>query len=396
MAGPLSGVRVIDLTQVVSGPWATMLLADQGADVVKIEPVAVGEVLRPAPNFRRGDVTAFYANCNRGKAAVAIDLAQPEGQAIVRRMLGSADVFVENFRPGAAARLGLDAAALRAEHPRLITCSITGFGEDGPWSGRPVYDPVIQAMTGHADVQVNPDIPFPDLVRTAVADKSTSLMTAQAITAALFERERSGTGQHVSLSMLDCSLNFFWPDGMMKETVLEENSGGVALYDVYRLVRCADGHITYIAGRFEELHRMMRAVGHPEWTEDPRWSTPEALRSDDNRERFGALLTDALEAMTVAEAVAALQAHDVAVGPLLGREEVLAHEQVVHNGRVVEWEHPTAGRLRQVLPAADFSATPNDVRLSLSLHGEDTDRVLADLGYTDAELAELRTAGVIG
>ena len=202
MAGPLEGIRVVDLSQVVSGPWATMLLADQGAEVIKVEPCVGGEVLRPLPNFGRGGINSLIANNNRGKLGLAVDLASERGVATLRRVVDTADVFVQNFRPGVVERLGLGSEVLRSSNPGLVTCAITGFGPDGPWAQRPVYDPIVQAMSGHVAVQVNPDIPFPDLVRSTVCDKATALMAAQAVTAALVARERTG---RASTSRSPCS-----------------------------------------------------------------------------------------------------------------------------------------------------------------------------------------------
>src|SRR6476620_1997476 len=176
MAGPLEGIRVVDLSQVISGPWATMLLADQGAEVIKVEPCRGGEVLRPFPNFGRGGINSLIANNNRGKLGLAIDLGSAPGVATLRRLIDTADVVVQNFRPGVAERLGLGPEVLRSTNPGLVTCAITGFGSDGPWAQRPVYDPIIQAMSGHVAVQVNPDIPIPDMVRTTVCDQATALM----------------------------------------------------------------------------------------------------------------------------------------------------------------------------------------------------------------------------
>lgn len=401
MGGPLEGIRVVDLSQVISGPWATMLLADQGAEVIKVEPSVAGEVLRPLPNFARGGINSLIANNNRGKLGLAIDLRAEQGIATLRRVIDTADVFVQNFRPGVAERLGLDPDTLRSTNPRLVTCTITGFGSDGPWATRPVYDPIIQAMSGHVAVQVNPDLPFPDMVRSSVCDKATSLMAAQAMTAALFSRERTGEGQHVEIAMLDAAIAFFWPDGMMADTVLPAEGWdtprvGPTMAETYRLTRCADGHVVYWVVQATDIFNLGRALGHPEWEHDERWATPEARYEGDNWATLGGLIADEFEKLTVADAIARLQAHDVPVGPVLDLGSVPAHEQVVHNGIVHDWEHPTAGPLRQAGPAARFSATPVDARLSIPLHGEHTDAVLRMAGFDDGEIASLRAAGVVG
>ncbi len=401
MAGPLEGIRVVDLSQVVSGPWATMLLADQGAEVIKVEPCVGGEVLRPIPNFGRGGINSLIANNNRGKLGLAIDLGSERGVAAFRRVIDTADVFVQNFRPGVADRLGLGSDLLRSTNPGLVTCAITGFGPDGPWAQRPVYDPIVQAMSGHVAVQVNPDIPFPDLIRSTVCDKATALMAAQAVTAALVARGRTGVGQHVEIAMLDAAISFFWPDGMMADTVLsadgwDEPPVGPTMAATYRLTNCADGHLVYWVVQPTDIWNLARALGHPEWQDDERWADDAVRRTPENWAALGAAIADAFETLSVAEAIRRLQENDVPVGPVLTLDEVPHHEQVVHNGVVVEWAHPTAGPLRQAGAAARFSDTPIELRLGVPLHGADTDGVLAAAGFSDDEIAELRADGVVG
>ena len=401
MAGPLEGIRVVDLSQVVSGPWATMLLADQGAEVIKVEPCVGGEVLRPLPNFGRGGINSLIANNNRGKLGLAVDLASERGVATLRRVVDTADVFVQNFRPGVVERLGLGPELLRSSNPGLVTCAITGFGPDGPWAQRPVYDPIVQAMSGHVAVQVNPDIPFPDLVRTTVCDKATALMAAQAVTAALVARARTGVGQHVEIAMLDAAISFFWPDGMMADTVLPADGWddpplGPTMAATYRLTSCADGHLVYWVVQPNDIWNLARALGHPEWEHDERWADDAVRRTPENWAALGAAVARVFETLPVVEAIRRLQEHDVPVGPVLSLDELPHHEQVVHNGIVVEWVHPTAGPLRQACAAARFSDTPTDLRLGVPLHGADTDGVLRSAGFDDDEIAELRSDGVVG
>ena len=226
MTGPLDGFKILDLTQVVSGPLATMLLADQGADVLKVEPVdGLGDMTR-LPSFDKGGIGAFYMNNNRGKNSLSLDLSKEEGVEIIRELAKSTDVFVQNFRPGAIERMGLGYEQLSAINPNLIYVSISGFGPTGPYSNRPVLDPVIQGICGVISRQLNPQIPFPDLVRNLYADKSTALTVAQATTAALLARERTGVGQHVEIPMVDACMYFFWPDGMMDLTMVDDDANG--------------------------------------------------------------------------------------------------------------------------------------------------------------------------
>ncbi len=400
MSAPLEGIRVVDLSQVISGPWATVLLADQGAEVIKVEPTNGGEVLRPFTHFARGGINALIANNNRGKLGLAVDLGSERGVDTLRRVIDTADVFVQNFRPGVAERLGLDADALRDRNRRLVTCSITGFGPDGPWAQRPVYDPIIQAMSGHVAIQVNPEIPFPDLVRNTVCDKATALMAAQAITAALFARERNGAGQHVEIAMLDAAISFLWPDGMMSTTVVPGDGwpdapAGPTMAGAYRLTECADGHLVYWVVQPGDIWNLARALGHPEWEHDERWADGATRLRPENWAALGAAIGEGFGELTVAEAIERLQEHDVPVGPVLSLEEVPRHEQVAHNGIVVEWEHPTAGPMRQAGPAAHFSDTPAAAALGVPLLGEHTDHVLRSSGFADDEISALRADGVV-
>ena len=396
MPGPLAGIKVVDVSAVISGPLCTMMLADQGADVVKIEPAGIGDTLR-LPNFARGGLTSFFVNANRNKRSLVVDLQQEEGREIVRKLVADADVFVQNWRPGAAERLGLGEADLRAIQPELIYCSVSGYGPTGPYAQRRVYDPIIQGITGHVGIQMNPEVPIRDLVRNIVSDKSSAYTAAQAITAALFARERGAGGQHVSVPMLDASLAFFWSDGMLKHTFLgDEEVPGVPLYELYRIWETADGHIIYFAATDKEFEGLFRALGHPEWLEDERFQTTESRATPENREALGTMIMTALQELPSAELIERLAKEGVPVGPVLAPEEIASDPQVIHNEAVLEFEHPTAGRYQQAAPAARFDKTPQDARrLPPPLHGEHTEEVLRELGYRDEDLARARGAGVI-
>ena len=272
MPGPLEGIRVIDVSAILAGPLATMMLADQGADVIKIEPPGIGDLLRMSA-FRRGGMGSFFANGNRGKRSIVLDLTKPAGRDVVLDLVREADVFVQNFRPGAVERLGIGEADLRAVRPDLVYVSISGYGETGPYSKRRVYDPILQALTGHVAIQKNPDVPIPDLIRHVVVDKASAYTAAQAITAALFARERGAGGQHVRIAMIDVALAFLWPDGMMKQTMLGDDvSPGPTLYELYRLTETADGHLVYFAASDKEFGGLFRALGRADLVADPRFT----------------------------------------------------------------------------------------------------------------------------
>jgi len=398
MTGPLDGYKILDLTQVVSGPFATMLLADQGADVIKVEPVSgLGDITR-LPSFDKGGIGAFYMNNNRGKQSISLDLSQEAGREIIKRLVQETDVFVQNFRPGAIERLGLGYEDLVAINPNLIYISISGFGPTGPYSGRPVLDPVIQGVCGVISRQLNPQIPFPDLIRNLFADKSTALTVAQATTAALLVRERTGNGQFVEIPMVDACMYFFWPDAMMDLTMVDEDAnGGILLSTVYNLTECSDGKIVYFAASDGQRAGVCAAVGHPEWAEDERFSSMAALAANpQNFVILGEMLADAFLLMTCDEAIEALIEADVPSGPVLTGEEAISDPQIIHNGTLVEWEHPDAGIVRQPKPAARFSATPAEPKYAAAHRGQHNEETLLGLGYSNEEIKQLKETGAIG
>jgi crotonobetainyl-CoA:carnitine CoA-transferase CaiB-like acyl-CoA transferase len=395
MPGPLAGIRVVDVSQILSGPFACMILADQGAEVVKVEPPGLGDPMRIGP-YRRAGRAAFYANANRGKRGIVLDLAKPRGREALLRLVARADVFVQNWRPGAAERLGLGYEALAALNPEIVYVSISGYGDSGPYRDRRVYDPIIQGLTGHVAVQRNPEVPIPDLVRNVVADKASAWTAAQAITAALLARERGAGGQHVRVPMLDASLYFFWPDGMMKHTWIGASEfPGPVLYELYRLWETADGHLIYFTATDAEFHGLFRALGHPEWVTDPRFATVAARAVPEHREALGALLLAEIRRWKTEELLERMVAEQVPVGPVHGIEQMLEDPQLRHNGSFFEREHPEAGRMREARPPARFSKTPEAPGGLAPAHGEHTDAVLGEVGYDAAALAELRVEGVI-
>ncbi len=399
MPGPFDGIRVLDLSQVVSGPLATMLLSDQGAEVTKIEPLPGTGTLDSTrlPVFMKGGISALYVNNNRGKRAITLDVRRKEGLEIALEMAAKADVFVQNFRPGAADRLGLGYDDVRRVNPDIVYVSISGYGPTGPYAQRPVYDPIIQGLSGMVMRQTNPEIPVPDLVRNLVADKTTALTTAQAIAAALFHRERTGEGQHVEIPMIDSFLYFFWPDGMMDGTLLDEDaSGGFILAEIYSLTPTSDGRIIYFTASDQQRLNLFRALGHPEWGEDPRFATIAASATPENAEKLGALINNAFLELTSEEAMTRLLENDVPCGVILDTHDVPEDAQILHNEVLETWTHPQAGQIRQPRPAARFSASPAALRPSASPLGGDNDAVLTELGRSASEIAALREKRVVG
>jgi len=393
MPGALDGIRILDFSQVVAGPVATMLLAEQGAEVIKIEALE-GELLRQGQMFEKNGMNALTMNCNRGKKSIAIDLREPKGLAIAKELALTADVIIQNFRTGAMERLGLDADELRAANDRLITVWMSGYGPTGPLANNPVFDPVIQAVTGHIAVQENPLIPIPDVHRTIIMDKSTALTAAQAITAALFARERTGKGQHIELAMIDSALYFFWPDGAMGHALLDDDvSPGVTLYQSMSVSQCADGYLVYFVVNDDGWRGLFQAIERPELSEDPRFAT-QAARIE-NLPAAGEIISAALLEFERDDLLARLDAVDVPAAPMLSVDEVPSYPQVVHNESLVEWDHPLAGRVRSPKAAAKFSDTPNDARWWVPTLGEHTDEILGIAGCDEAVIAELRASGVV-
>jgi crotonobetainyl-CoA:carnitine CoA-transferase CaiB-like acyl-CoA transferase len=387
MPGPLHGYRVVDLTSNVSGPLATMILADQGADVIKVEAPDGGDATRAGGN-RRAGFTASFLNNNRNKRSIALDLKRPAALQVLMRLIAGADVLVQNFRPGVAERLGVGEDAVRAVSPNIVYVSISGFGEVGPYAAKPAYDPVIQGFSGLATVQAGSDEVRPRLLRTILPDKLTAITASQAITAALLARERTGEGQHVRLSMLEAVVAFLWSSDMGGQTFVGDEPARQEPASALDLIyQTADGYMTAAALTDRQWAGLARAVGHPEWLEDERFKTP-ALRQYNIDARLQ-LIQDALLSRSTAEWLEHLTAAQVPCGPVLTRNQVIRHPQVEALGLVVETEHERAGRLRQARAAARFSRTPTGIRSGAPALGEHTDEILADLGYSDAEIAEL-------
>jgi crotonobetainyl-CoA:carnitine CoA-transferase CaiB-like acyl-CoA transferase len=307
-----------------------------------------------------------------------------------------ADVFVQNFRPGVATRMGIGEETLRGVCPTLVYVSVSAFGPEGPWAGKPAFDHVAQAAAGVAAVQSDRDTGEPRFVQNATVDKVTALTTAsQAITAALLHRARTGVGQHLDLSMLSSALHSMWPDGMTRDTLLGD---GVELRpplaDAYRMFPLKDGFIAIAAITQQQIHGLMRAVGRPEFIEDERFSTVNALLA--NLDAFRAEAAEAAAALTVAECVANFEREDVPCAPVVGTHELAEHPQVMAGGLVEEVEHPIMGRMRRPRPPVRFSHSPCAVSRHAAALGEHSDEVLAELGLGAFEREELGASGVVG
>lgn len=391
MAGPLEGFRIIDFTTMVSGPVATMMLADQGADVIKIEPPG-GEYMRKTGVQHRGMPSGFLS-CNRNKRSLSVDLKRTEGLEVVKKLAANADVLVQNFRPGAIERMGLGEDVVRRLQPKIIYVSISGFGETGPYSGQRVYDPIIQAISGLADIQRDRESGQPKMVRTVIPDKTTSVTAAQAITAALLNRERTGEGQHVRLSMLDTMIAFLWPEGMSGlNFVGNEVDPGRAQMGLDLVFQTLDGYITAAAVADSEWAGLCRALRRDELIADPKYKTP-ADRSRNQTERRQ-MITDELAKWKSDEILDRLKGEDVPCAPILDRWSVLEDEQVRENEVVEIHDHPILGQVRQPRPAARFDRTPAKVATLAPFLGADNSEILSEAGYSIEDIERLERDGV--
>ena len=392
MSLPLEGVRIVDLSAIISGPMATQILADQGADVIKVEGPGPGDLVRYLGPQRNG-MTAMFAAVNRNKRAIVLNLKAPEGKAILLDLVRKADVFVENFRPGAIAKLGLGYEALRAINPGLIYVSMSGFGDTGPYAPRRVYDPVIQAVSGFSDTQKNAATGEPQLIQTLACDKITAITAAQAITAALYAKARGRGGRLVELNMLDCAIAFLWPDSFYNHAIEGEFNRSPDFASFYSIRRTRDGFITMLALSDDEFHATCRAIGRPDMIEDPRF------RSIGERMQNAKVMTDMISEMVqryaTAEITARLEAEDVPHAVVLKREEVLTNPQVLANGSIGTLDDPRAGRMRMAHAAGRFDGKPMPFRRPAPALGEHTNEILAELGRSTTDIDALRKAGAV-
>ncbi len=390
--GPLDGVKVLDLTSMVSGPMSAMMLADQGAEVIKVEPT-YGEQMRHMAALHNGVNPAFYS-CNRGKKSLAVNLKSDAGKKILRRLAEQADVFMQNFRPGAIDRMGFGEPALRAINEKLIYLSISGFGDQGPYAQARVYDPVIQALSGATDIQADRASGRPQMFRIIIADKVTSLTAAQAVSSALYAREKTGQGQHVRLSMLDAMLAFFWPEGMAGLVYGEREFDVRKLQGTQDLIyKAQDRYITAGAVSDAEWGGMCRALNREDWLEDERFATPAArIVNAGERKKLTAAEIAKWES---GELLARFQKEGVPSAPLLNRMELMEHAQIIANASIDRTVHEGFGEVRQARPAARFDATPSAIQRPAPKLGEHTHAILARLGYGEADIAALLEAKTI-
>jgi len=393
MAGPMNGVRVIDLSAMASGPMATQILGDQGADVIKVEPPETGDLLRKIGRTRHG-TSAVFVPINRSKRSVVLNLRDAKGVALAKRLVAGADVFVQNFIPGAIDRMGLGYDVLRAIEPELIYVSISGFGETGPYARKKVYDSVMQGISGMAGVQGRPGSGEPELVRHVVIDKHVATTVAQAVSAALFARERGAGGQHIRIAMLDVAIAFLWPDAFQSLTwVGDEEDDAQKAGAFYGIRRSRDGFLLITAFSDREFGGLCRALERTDLIEDPRFRSLEDRMRD--WEPLHAILDEVIRGFDTADLCERLDRESIPNAPINWPETLHEDPQVAHRGIIFDSEHPHWGPIRQTKPPVGFEGTPAEISRPTPMLGEHTDEVLRELGLDRAELAALRERKVI-
>ena len=394
-AGALAGLTVLDLSRVLSGPFATMTLADLGADVVKIEQPGTGDDTRQwGPPFQ-GEEAAYFLAVNRNKRSLAVDLKSADGLALVRDLARRADVVVENFRPGTAARLGLGYDDLAAENPGLVYASISGYGQTGPDSHRAGYDAIAQARSGIMSVTGEADGP-PVRVGVSSADLVAGMWAVIGILAALRERDRSGQGQWVDISLLDGSVSWltYVASGYFATGTRPPRYGSAhPTIAPYQGFATKDGDLMLAVGNDAIWRRFASVAGRADLLEDPRFTT-NPLRVE-HRDELLPLVADAMAARTSVEWVEVLDAAGVPVGPIQTVDEVVTDPQVLARGMIGEVKHPTAGTVRTIGCPVRLTATPPQVRTAPPLLGQHTDDVLAELGVDQERLVALRASGAV-
>ena len=389
--GPLEGIKIIDISTIVSGPLAASMLGDQGAEVIKIEPPFRGENARVMGPIKEGS-GALFAVVNRSKRSLAMDLKQEESKKIIYKLIEAADIIIDNFRPGALERLGLDYDNIKNHNPKIIQMSITGYGETGPYSKRRVYDPLIQATAGVCDAQSIEG--QPKYMKTLMCDKITSLTAAQAMTAALYRREKTNKGQRITLSMLDTALYFMWSDSMYNYSWHGDDWSPMPnIADFYEPVKTKDGYIALVAINDNEFAGVLKAIGKEDLLEDERFSTTENRLM--NVMEMQEILLNAYLDFTSDELVKKMEENDVPAAKINKREEIFSDPQVINNQTVINTKKDGENLLKGPKPPANFLENDCDEPSFMPALGEHSSEILKEYGFSDDEINNLIESQII-
>lgn len=390
---PLEGIRVLEFSTMITASFAAMMLADQGAEVIKVEPADLGDPMRYLGSSK-GGISALFANCNRGKRSLAVDLKSAEGKRIVEELATDTDIVLTNYRPGVMDGLGLGSAHLRTINPRLIYGGVSGFGTEGPMRDAPAYDPIIQAQTGFPAVQ-GQGRDEPRFMQSLMCDKVTAYTICQAVTTALFTRERTGEGQHIDLSMMDAGLFFLFPDGFMHHTLLDDDAQHQPPLSelLYELSATADGAVTASAATPAQQVGLLTAIDRLDLFADERFNSIEGILA--NIDAFRAAIADGIAQFTTEDLLERLHANDVPAARILDYDEVMAHPQFEANDSVDVATHPQMGSMRRVKPPARFHGARLAPAADAPAHGEHTTEVLLQLGRSADDIAALVAAGAV-
>lgn len=392
---PLEGLRVLDFSQIVAGPSNSQMMADMGAEVIKVEKVGGGEFLRNTSYIYKNGESVSFLGLNRNKKSLAIDLSQPAGKEIIYKLAAKSDVVLENFRPGVLDRLALGYEALSRVNPGIVFCSISGYGPDGPYVDLPGQDLLVQGYGGMQSYIGDPDVP-PVVVGGGFCDLTAGFLSAWGVMVALWHRQKTGVGQKVGVSLLDSSIVLqtneanFYLNG--SETPYRVKAGlfSMAPYGPYRT---KDHYINVNATSLQRWRTLCRAMGVPELAEDPRYDT--MAKRAAAREEVRAMLEQTLTQKTTAEWLRIFAEAGVLCGPIQDFDQVFTDPQVLRNKMVEEFEHPRAGKVRVVGIPVKLSRTPGTVRTPPPAVGQHTDELLQELGYSDEEITGLRAAKVV-
>ena len=383
--GPLEGIKIIDISTIVSGPLAASMLGDQGAEVIKIEPPYKGENARVMGPIKEGS-GALFATVNRSKRSLAMDLKKEESKKIIYKLIESADIIIDNFRPGALDRLGLDFNSIKNFNPKIIQMSITGYGETGPYSKRRVYDPLIQATAGVCDAQSIDG--QPKYMKTLMCDKITSLTAAQAMTAALFKREKTNKGQRVTLSMLDTALYFMWSDSMYNYSWQGDDWAPIPnIADFYEPVKTKDGHIALVAINDSEFSGVLKAIGREDLLKDERFSTTENRIM--NVVEMQEILLNAYSEFTSDDLVERMEENDVPAAKINKREDIFSDPQVINNSSVINTKNNGEKLIKGPKPPANFLDDECDEPKFMPALGEHSSEILKEYGFSKDEINSL-------